>query len=502
MRQLPPFLPRAIASALLLLLAAASHAGEPVLIGKGSLSGAALDLSGLNYTLENGVAANLLGGMGSGLAWAGSNTFLALPDRGPNAAPYNPLVDDTASYIARYQTLQLNLVASAAGSALPFQIAPTLQGTTLLYSSTALNYGTGAAGTGSVTVAGTTTNYTLGSGAPTLNSADKNYFTGRSDGFATGLSTNPANARLDPEAIRVSNDGKSVFVADEYGPYVYQFDRSTGERTRTFALPSTFAISNLSASKDAEIANNTVGRVTNKGMEGLAISPDGKTLFGFMQSPLLQDGGDGGQYNRIVKIDIATGTVTQFAFNNRIGSKNYNSSELLALNDHQLLVLERDGKGLGDGSPGSVAVVKQLTKIELNGATEVSGIADLRTVPGAAIVGTKFLDIKAALNAAGIPDSQIPSKLEGIAFGEDVMVGGVLKHTLYLANDNDFLGAVTPSGGTVASQYDNQFYVFAYDGTDLVQQGISAVPEPSGYALMLTGLGLVGGLARRRNRSR
>ncbi|MEO8936120.1 MAG: esterase-like activity of phytase family protein [Burkholderiaceae bacterium] len=27
--------------------------------------------------------------------------------------------------------------------------------------------------------------------------------------------------------LRFSNDGKSVFVSDEYGPYVYQFDRAT-----------------------------------------------------------------------------------------------------------------------------------------------------------------------------------------------------------------------------------------------------------------------------------
>ncbi len=481
-----PLLPCALSLAVL-ALANPALAADPVLIGMGSLSGAATDLSGLNYTLENGIAANLLGGMGSGLAWAGGNTFLALPDRGPNAAPWNPAVDDTSSYIARFHTLQLDLVATAPGAALPFTIAPTLQSSTLLYSSTALNYGA---------LAPTKTGLVTGSSLP---SDGKYYFSGRSDNFAAGVSTNPANARLDPEALRVSSDGRSVFLADEYGPYVYQFDRSTGERTRTFALPRSFAISNVSASKDVEISGNTSGRVTNKGMEGLAISPDGKTLFGFMQSPLLQDGGDGGQYNRIVKIDVASGTVSQFAFNNRIGSKNYNSSELLALNDHQLLVLERDGKGLGDGSPGSVAVLKQLTKIELNGATEVSGIADLRTQPGAAIVGTKFLDIKAALNAASISDAQIPSKLEGITFGADVTINGVTKHTLYLSNDNDFLGAVAANGSGVSSQYNNQFYVFAYDGNDLVQQSFTtAVPEPSSYALLLAGLGIVGWLARRR----
>ncbi|OYU72573.1 MAG: pyruvate-binding protein, partial [Burkholderiales bacterium PBB5] len=179
---------------------------------------------------------------------------------------------------------------------------------------------------------------TYGAVAPTGNTASRFYFDGRSDNFAAGSSLSPANARLDPEALRVSNDGRSVFIADEYGPYVYQFDRSTGARTRTFTLPSTFGISALSSAGATEISGNTTGRVANKGMEGLAITPNGQTLYGFMQSPLAQDGGDGGRYNRIVQIDIASGTVKQFAYDNRIGTKNYNSSELLAINDHQFLV--------------------------------------------------------------------------------------------------------------------------------------------------------------------
>src|SRR4051794_13249328 len=83
--------------------ASAAHASVD-LIAIGGLNGNGSDLSTqTSGLLENGVAGNLLGGMGSGLAWAGGNTFLATPDRGPNAASYNPLVDDTTSYIARFQ---------------------------------------------------------------------------------------------------------------------------------------------------------------------------------------------------------------------------------------------------------------------------------------------------------------------------------------------------------------------------------------------------------------
>jgi hypothetical protein len=64
------------------------------LIAKGTLTssraGECKDFSGLNYKLENGVAADLLGGLGSGITYMTGIAFLAVPDRGPNAVPYNP----------------------------------------------------------------------------------------------------------------------------------------------------------------------------------------------------------------------------------------------------------------------------------------------------------------------------------------------------------------------------------------------------------------------------
>ena len=56
------------------------------LIAAGSISGTYEDFATETAApLENGIPGNRLGGMGSGLAYAGGNTFLALPDRGPNA---------------------------------------------------------------------------------------------------------------------------------------------------------------------------------------------------------------------------------------------------------------------------------------------------------------------------------------------------------------------------------------------------------------------------------
>src|SRR5205085_5854592 len=138
-------------------------------IAIGTLSGNGSDLSAETAApLENGAAGNLLGGIGSGLGYAGCNVFLAVPDRGPNAVAYNPAVSDTASYINRFQTIRMSLAPSSAPG-LPFTLTPTLTATTLLHTARSLVYGDGSA-------AG------LSDGAPSLNSANhSHYFTGRSD---------------------------------------------------------------------------------------------------------------------------------------------------------------------------------------------------------------------------------------------------------------------------------------------------------------------------------
>ena len=424
-----------------------------------SRNGAFEDVSGLHYTLENGVRADELGGFGSAIAYAGGNTFLALPDRGPNAVSYDSDIDDTVSYINRFHTISMDLQPNTTGTGLPFNLTPTLRATTLLSSFTPLVYGSGS-GLG------------VGSGVPPLNNFFLHFFTGRSDNFdAKRNSGDPNDARFDTEGMRMSNDGTKVFISDEYGPYVYEFDRLTGIRLRSFQLPTDFFVTDLQPVGANEIADNTVGRTANKGMEGLAITPDGRTLVGIMQNALIQDANEGGDAKnllRIVAIDIFSGRVThQFAYLLTTGS---GVSEIVALNNHELLVDERDGHGRADASK---AKVKQLFKIDLNGAVDVSNM-DGTTAATHAVSKTLFLDIVQVLTANGISASNIPAKIEGLAFGPDVKQGSTTLHTLWVANDNDFLETVADSNGNQIPN-PNQFFVFGFTSADL--GGSQFVPQ-------------------------
>ena len=383
-----------------------SHAAVS-LLGVGSIPANGTDLSGLTGNLENGTPKNQLGAFGSGIAYSGQGSrFLAVPDRGPNATAYNTLVDDTTSYQARIQELDLVISGSI--------ITPRLVKTTLLSNET---------------------------GVP---------LTGLSSGF--DASNTSASTRFDPEAIRVSRDGQSVFISDEYGPFVYQFDRNTGRRIRVFAVPAKFKIAVPTAQSASEISGNTSGRVANRGMEGLAISPDGGTLIGLMQNPLLQDGGRSGLNVRMLVIDIATGNTRELVY--QLANKAYGVNEIVAINNNEFLVIERDG------SAGAAAVAKRIYKINVASATDVSAIATLPLtgLPVATVAVTKSLFIDLLEPAFGLSGVSFPEKIEGLAIGPSQPDGRL---TLVVTNDNDFL-----------SSNPNNFYVFALDPVDLT--GFSA----------------------------
>jgi len=167
---------------------------------------------------------------------------------------------------------------------------------------------------------------------------------------------------IDPEGLVALKDG-SFWVSDEYGPHMVHFDASGREieRINPFAAD---ARNKTGRTLPAELAT----RWPNRGMEGLAITPDGKTLVGLMQSNLHNPNKAVGSINltRIVTVHLDTGATAQYLY--RQDAAGLANSEIVALSATRFLVIERDTKFFGL-SAGQVR--KNVYRLDLTGATNV-----------------------------------------------------------------------------------------------------------------------------------
>ncbi len=221
---------------------------------------------------------------------------------------------------------------------------------------------------------------------------------------------------------------------------------------KTYTTPANLIPRNAASgvANYAADSGNDAGKRTNRGFEGLAISPDGKYAFAILQSAMLDEGGGNGSVNRIVKFDTATGeAVAQYAYQMKRSGQGQGVSALVALNDHEFLVLERNNRGVGVGAELATAD-KEVYKIDLTGATDVSGI-DLDAA-GAAYTkvakSAQFLDLDA--NTLAELGNKSPEKWEGLAIGPKLADGSYL---LLAGTDNDY--SVTQNAG--GTQFDVYF---------------------------------------------
>ena len=360
-------------------------------------------------------------------------------------------------------------------------------------------------------------------------------------GFYSGLAPNPTNAlgnALDPEGFVINPRNGNLLVSDEYGPSLYEFDRS-GVLVKTFATPA-----NLVPRSAANVPNyaadtgNTLGKRTNRGFEGLAISPDGQFAYAQLQSATLVEGGGSGTSSRIVKFDTATGNaVAQYAYFLQGSDRGRGTSALVALGDKRFLVIERNNRGVGVPTANLAQPLKSVYQIDLAGASDVSGIVlpNLASgLPPGVVAATKgaapFIDLAAnTLPELGLS----PEKWEGLAVGPQLADGSYL---LLAGTDNDY--SVTQNGSNV--QFDVYFnpatqarvqcdlgstsncFSISSDGATVgttnlgslpagyalipgvlhaYTADINVVPEPTEVSLMVLGLGMLAIGARRRRQA-
>lgn len=109
-----------------------------------------------------------------------------------------------------------------------------------------------------------------------------------------------------------------------------------------FQIAQTIKFSDSSGSSFASDADNTAGKRTNRGFEGLAIIPGGNSAYAMLQSAMLDEGSGDGTINRIVKFDTTTGkAVAQYAHEMRRSGQGQGISALVAINEPSSYVAVR-----------------------------------------------------------------------------------------------------------------------------------------------------------------
>ena len=255
----------------------------------------------------------------------------------------------------------------------------------------------------------------------------------------------------DPEGLVALADG-TFWVSDEYGPFITHFDA----RGRQIGRLSPFA---------GSLPGELRFRDSNRGMEGLTITPDGRILVGIMQSALKQPDltvkNKSVPLLRIVTVDLRTRATHEYAYLlDDPADTGTAVSEITALSATRFLVDERDG----NPEPGAY---KRLFEIDLTGATDIGPVS---TVPGTTyaadsgglLVGGTTLEqlvgvvtaqqAATTLEAAGIQPvgKRLALDLGGLVssldpsggfFGHDKIEGVAVTNggcTLLVSNDSDF----------------------------------------------------------------
>ncbi|MCE4555313.1 esterase-like activity of phytase family protein [Pelomonas sp. P8] len=280
----------------------------------------------------------------------------------------------------------------------------------------------------------------------------------RNDRLLTG-------ADFDVESVRKDKNG-NLWFGDEFGPYLVKTN-AQGE-----VLRREIGMLGVASPQNPAVINGTISATlgSSRGFEGMAINPNGDRLYTLLEGSVT---GDPAKTLRINAFDVNTEAYTGEQWRYQLDANGTNIGDMTAINDHQFLVIERNGAtATGGGTPFKKIFSVDLNKVDASGNLVKTEVVDLMNIAD-----------PHDLNGDGSKTFTFP-----FVTIESVLI--LDSHTLLVANDNNYPG----TGGRDLGSDNTEFLKIHLDQA----LNVAAVPEPSTYALMLGGMGLVGFIARRR----
>jgi hypothetical protein len=168
---------------------------------------------------------------------------------------------------------------------------------------------------------------------------------------------------LDSEGLIQDNEG-NFWVCDEYGTSIWKLDANFKVLNRYTPFPK--------ETEDLPLDTLLGKRRANRGLEGIAYTPNGK-IFAMLQSPANNPTvatGNNSRIHRLVELDPATGAMRTFVYVHdpvlgEIRSRDWKIGDMAAVNNEEFLVLEHAERNGWNA--------KNVYKFNIAGATPVIG---------------------------------------------------------------------------------------------------------------------------------
>lgn len=242
----------------------------------------------------------------------------------------------------------------------------------------------------------------------------------------------PGGTSADPESLRVDPLGGGLWWGSEgdrargLDPFVARM----GTDGRALAMLPTPAMFRMSPAQETGSRNNAT-------YEAMSFSSDGQSLWVGMEAPVYEDGPlptpSSGAVSRLTQYDRGGAVLRQLAYPidpipaAPAPGRNADNglTELLAINGHQFLAIERAGV---QGADGNYANHIRLYEIDTEGATDVRGLARLAGASYQPVRKRLVLDL-ATLGLRKLDN------IEGMSWGPKLANGN---DTLVLVSDNNF----------------------------------------------------------------
>jgi hypothetical protein len=251
-------------------------------------------------------------------------------------------------------------------------------------------------------------------------------------------------ADFDIESVRMDRKGHFWF-GEEFGPFLVETDASgkvlhSEIRTPNIVPPGSISTgAEVKSPQNPYLGSETPNLGASRGFEGMAINPAGKKLYTLLEGTVTGDdkiNATVGKNLRIDQFDIKTKAYTGNNWLYQLEANGTNIGDMTAINDHQFLVIERNGAtATGGGTPFKKTFI-----------ADIEGVAN-----GAFVHKTELVDLMNVsdphdLNGDGSTVFTFP-----FVTIESVLI--LDPSTLLVINDNNYPGA----GGRNSSSDNTEF---------------------------------------------